>query len=95
MEAVTHYVKDLRNLLDSSPLMERKSFIRSFIKEARVTGSEVALIYTIPMSLRGITDDGPAVLPIVQHGGGHWTVPELVFEKKHLIPALQQLLVSF
>jgi hypothetical protein len=29
-------------------------------------------------------------------GGGPWlTVPELLFEKKQLIPALQQLLVSY
>jgi hypothetical protein len=34
------------------------------------------------------------VLPIVQYGGPLWTVPELLFEKKGLIPALQQLLVS-
>jgi len=27
------------------------------------------------------------------NGGPLWTVPELVFEKKQLIPALQQLLV--
>jgi hypothetical protein len=28
--------------------------------------------------------------------GGHWgTVPELLFEKKYLISALQQLLVSY
>jgi hypothetical protein len=69
METVTHYVKDLRNLLDDSPLTERKSFIKSFIKEARVTGAEVSLIYTIPMSPRGITNDELAVLPIVQYGG--------------------------
>jgi hypothetical protein len=31
---------------------------------------------------------------IITHGGPVWTVPELVFEKKHLIPALQQLLVA-
>ena len=73
METVTHYVKDLRNLLDESPLMERKSFIKSFIKEARVTGAEVSLVYTIPMSPRGITDEELAVLPIVQYGGPLWT----------------------
>jgi site-specific DNA recombinase len=73
METVTHYVKDLRNLLDESPLTERKSFIKSFIKEARVTGAEVSLIYTIPMSPRGITNDELAVLPIVQYGGRYWT----------------------
>jgi len=69
METVTHYVKDLHNLLDSSHLVGRKSFIKSFIKEARVTGAEVSLIYTIPMSPRGITNDELAVLPIVQYGG--------------------------
>jgi hypothetical protein len=30
----------------------------------------------------------------VSNGGGHWTVPELSFESKELIPALQQLLVG-
>jgi hypothetical protein len=65
----SHYVKDLRNLLDESPLTERKSFIKSFIKEARVTGAEVSLIYTIPMSPRGITNDELAVLPFVRNGG--------------------------
>jgi site-specific DNA recombinase len=73
METVTSYVQDLRNLLDESPLMERKSFIRSFIKEARVTGAEVSLIYTIPMSPRTITGEELAVLPIVHYGGRYWT----------------------
>jgi len=73
METVTKYVKDLRDLLDESPIMERKSFIKSFVKEAKVTGAEVSLIYTLPMSHRGITDDELAVLPIVRHGGPLWT----------------------
>ncbi len=34
------------------------------------------------------------VLPIVPLGGAWGTVPELLFEKKRLIPALQQLLIS-
>jgi hypothetical protein len=36
----------------------------------------------------------PVVLPIDTLGGPWGTVPELLFEKKGLIPALQQLLVS-
>jgi len=28
------------------------------------------------------------------NSGGHWTVPELFFEKKQLIPTIQQLLVT-
>jgi site-specific DNA recombinase len=69
METVTRYVQDLRDLLDDSPLMERKAFIKSFIKEARVTGAEVALTYTIPMSPRRVTSEELAVLPIVHYGG--------------------------
>jgi site-specific DNA recombinase len=73
METVTRYVKDLRNLLDESPLMERKSFIKSFIKEAKVTGAAVSLIYTIPISPRRTISEEPAVLPIVHYGGPLWT----------------------
>jgi len=69
METVRHYVKDLHNLVDSSHLMDRKSFIKGFIKEARVTGPHVSLIYTIPMSPCRITNDELAVLPTVQYGG--------------------------
>lgn len=69
METVTQYVKDLRTLLDESPLMERKSFIKSFIQEARVTGAEVSLIYTMPVAPHVMTSEELAVLPIVHHGG--------------------------
>lgn len=72
MEMVTRYVQDLRSLLDDSPLMERKSFIKSFVKEARVTGNEVSLIYTMPIAPRKMTNEEPVVLPIVHYGGPHW-----------------------
>jgi len=52
----------------------------------------VELTYTIPMLPKGTTEDKIAVPPIVQSGGPVWTVPELLFEKKQLVPALQQLL---
>jgi len=55
-------------------------------------GKEVELTYTIPMLPKGTTEDKIAVPPIVQSGGPVWTVPELLFEKKQLVPALQQLL---
>jgi len=38
--------------------------------------------------------DFHGVLDIVPFGGPFGTVPELLFEKKQLIPALQQLIVS-
>jgi len=34
-------------------------------------------------------------LPIDTLGGPFWTVPELLFEKKELVPALQELLISY
>ncbi len=45
---------------------------------------------TLPLPETILTNVTP--LP---HGGSFGTVPELVFEKKGLIPALQQLLVAY
>jgi len=69
MKTVAGYVADLRNLLSESPLAEKKSFIKSFVKEVKVIGTEVRLIYTIPMSPNGISQEAVAVPPIVHYGG--------------------------
>ena len=68
-KTVSQYVVDLRNTLSESSIAERKSFVRSFIKEVRVTGNEVLLTYTIPMLPGGITEDKLPVLSIVHDGG--------------------------
>jgi hypothetical protein len=94
-ETVARCVSDLRNLLSESSLAERKSFVRSFIKEVKVTGDEVLLTYTIPILPKGVTEERLPVLSIVHYGGPWGTVPELLFEKKGLIPALQRLIVSY
>ena len=93
-ETVARYVADLHDLLNESSLVERKSFVRSFVKEVKVTGNEALLTYTIPMLPRGIIEEKLPVLSIVHDGGEGGTVPELLFEKKQLVPALQQLLTS-
>lgn len=73
-EIVKAYVKDLRKLLSNSPLSERKAFVRSFIKEVKVTGDEVVLTYTIPLSSRGIPREKVGgVLSTVHYGGRYWT----------------------
>ena len=69
MKTVASYVADLRNLLSESPLAERKSFIKSFVKEVKVIGTEVRLIYTIPMPPKGISQETVGVPPIVHYGG--------------------------
>jgi hypothetical protein len=43
-------------------LAERKSFIRSFVREVKVTGAEVLLTYTMPFSPKGISEERVGVL---------------------------------
>ena len=69
LKTVTHYVADLRSLLEESTLAERKSFIRSFVKEVRVTGDEALLTYTMPLPPQGTCEDRVRVLSSVHHGG--------------------------
>ncbi len=73
METVKSYVEDLRNLLEDSQLTERKSFIKSFVREVRVTGTEVLLSYNIPLSAGLASQETLVVPPIVHYGGRYWT----------------------
>ena len=71
-ETVKNYMADLHNLLGESTLVERKSFIRSFVKEVRVTGTEALMTYTIPMPPQQLSQETLAVPPIVHYGGPFW-----------------------
>ena len=73
METVTQYVADLRNLLSDSTLADRKSFIKSFVSEVRVTGTEVLLAYNLPASEGKLANETCVVPPIVHYGGRYWT----------------------
>ncbi len=94
-DMVAECISDLRYLLSGSSLSQKKSFVRSFVKEVKVTGEEVLLTYTVPLLPKGVTEEKEPVLSIVHDGGPFGTVPELLFERKQLIPALQQLLVTY
>jgi site-specific DNA recombinase len=84
-ETVAHCVSDLRNLLSESPLAERKSFVRSFVKEVKVTGDSVLLTYTIPMLPKGSTEEMLPVLSIVHDGGAEGIrTPDLLLAKQAL-----------
>ena len=69
LEMVTRCVDDLRNLLDESSITERKSFIRSFVKEIKVTGDEVLLTYTMPLPPEGTLEEKMPVLYSVHPSG--------------------------
>ncbi|MDO8490718.1 MAG: recombinase family protein, partial [Dehalococcoidia bacterium] len=47
------HMQDFRRLLTESPIPEQKTFIRSFVKEVKVTGKEVLLTYTMPLAPEG------------------------------------------
>jgi site-specific DNA recombinase len=49
LETISYYVDDLHDLLKEESLTERRTFIRSFIKEVRVTGNEAVLSYSMPI----------------------------------------------
>lgn len=67
LETVTRCVDDLRSLLKESSLGERKSFIRSFVEEVKVTGDEVILTYTMPLLAQGISEGRVGVLCYIRH----------------------------
>jgi DNA invertase Pin-like site-specific DNA recombinase len=66
---VRSYVENLREVLTNSSIPEQKAFIRSFVKEVRVTGKEVVLTYTIPLPPEGSLQETAAVLDTVHYGG--------------------------
>ena len=81
-EIVRSYVDDLHDLLNRSSLAERRTLIKSFIKEVKVTEKEASLTYTIPLTTAGIYEETVGVLSTVQNGGRYCTIGrtfELVF----------------
>jgi hypothetical protein len=78
-------------MLEEGEFPERKAFLRSFIEKIQVDKDQVKVIHKLPPP-NG--KDRVAVLPIDTLGGPQGTVTELLFEKKGLIPSIQQLLVS-
>jgi hypothetical protein len=62
-------VDDLHGLLKNGMLTERKSFVKSVVREIKVTGDEAVLTYTIPMLPDKMAIEKEGVLPSVEHGG--------------------------
>ncbi|MDP2730429.1 MAG: hypothetical protein Q8O55_08095, partial [Dehalococcoidales bacterium] len=46
---VLEYVKDLKDLLEKSSIIEQRVFLKSFADKIEVSDSAVSLYYTIPM----------------------------------------------
>ena len=69
LENITECVDDLRDLLTEGSPAERRTFIKGFVKEVKVTGNEVVMSYTMPILPDNLTMDEEGVLPTVQYGG--------------------------
>ena len=63
------YVEELRRFLDGSELLERRAFIKGFIKEVNVKGNEGLIKYALPLPPDNIKEENLKVLPIVQYSG--------------------------
>ncbi len=71
IETVKSFVGVLKDVLNSTVITERKSLIKSFVKEVRVAGSEVSLDYT-PELLAGMTSRETLKIPPIVHYGGRY-----------------------
>jgi len=69
LESISGYVDDLHDILKEGSLTERRAFIRSFVREVKVTGNEVLLNYTMPILPDNLTIEKDGVLPTVRYGG--------------------------
>ena len=60
---------DFTELLEEGSLAEKKTFVRSFVNEVRVTGEHVLVNYRLPTSLPKTGAEKSPVLDIVHYGG--------------------------
>ena len=71
-EEIIKCASEVKGLLDSGSISERRSFIKSYVKEIRITGDEARLTQTLPMLPGGNADEAVPVLGIEQSGGRYW-----------------------
>ena len=65
---VETYVSDLRGLLEKGTIMERKSFLKTFVKRIEVDYPNVTIYYTIPLDTKKAEPSNSEVLPITWNG---------------------------
>jgi len=74
MKTVDSCIGNLKDMLEDSPITERKAFIKSFVREVRIMSSEVSLDY-IPPLLNGMLSRETILVPPIVHDG--WAVEDL------------------
>ncbi len=74
LETMTEYIADMQAVLREGTLVERKAFIRSFVKDIRVSGDDAVLIYSVPELPEKVSLEEVGVPRIVQRGGRYCTI---------------------
>ncbi|MFC1859982.1 hypothetical protein ACFLYC_00170 [Chloroflexota bacterium] len=74
METIYSDVDDLHDLLKEGTLVEKRSFIHSFVKLVKVKSGEAELKYTIPVLPDKAVIDKDGALHTVPYGGQYCTV---------------------
>ena len=69
IDTIHSYVGDLQSILDESDVVQRKAFLRSFVKKVVVGKEEVKLHYALPMPPDVKREQSVGVLPIDTLGG--------------------------
>jgi site-specific DNA recombinase len=72
-ETIKPYIDDLRGLLSQTETIERKSFLRSFIKKIVIEDNKATIYYVLPVQDK-VTQENSEVLPIVTYGGAKRTI---------------------
>ena len=67
-EIVRAYVSDLKELLSKGTIIERKSFLKTFVKRIEIDYPHVTIEYTIPLETKKVEPPSGGVLPIVLNG---------------------------
>jgi site-specific DNA recombinase len=68
-EIVRKYVDDLLEFFESNDLLERKAFIKSFVRKIIILGDQGRIRYNFPIPPDNLEEEGLGVLPIVRYGG--------------------------
>ena len=72
LETMTGYAAEMQDIICEGSLAHRKSFIRGFVKDIRVTGEKAVLSYAPPDLLDKVELNLEEVPRIVQYGGRYW-----------------------
>jgi DNA invertase Pin-like site-specific DNA recombinase/archaellum component FlaC len=72
VNSLDEYVSDLKELLSSASMVERRSFIRAFVKRIEVHSGKVTIDYTIPIGYEGCKPLEREVLSVGYTGSPDW-----------------------